>query len=360
MTDAETLRSALLGWYDANARDLPWRQAPTPYNVLLSEMMLQQTRVDTALPYFHRFLDRWPTLADLAGATEEQVVEQWAGLGYYRRARFLHRAAVAASDLGGLPNTVDELRKLPGIGPYTAGAIGSIAFGLVTPLVDGNVERVLSRVDDRGADPRSKDGRRELWGRATELVDPERPGDSNQALMELGALVCKPRNPNCPSCPWETLCTGQYRATELPKKAPRKKPVPIREVAAIVRGPGGWLLGRRPTGGMLAGLWEPLRVTPHDGEGTLPAAERALLEGAGLRGHANAIVGSIVHVFSHRRLTLDLVAVEATGAPTAGTYADARWTSPEDVALSSLAKKAITAADVPQTVLSFAADSDGH
>lgn len=357
MTDPSTLRTSLLDWYDGAARDLPWRRDPTPYKVLLSEMMLQQTRVDTALPYFHRFLARWPTLSDLAAASEQQVVEQWAGLGYYRRARFLHRAAVAATSLGGLPSDVAGLRALPGIGPYTAGAIASISFGVATPLVDGNVERVLSRVDNRGADPRSKTGRAALWERAAALVDPARPGDLNQGLMELGALVCTPKKPRCPDCPWETFCAGKHRATQLPKKAPRKKPVPIREVAAVVRSGDRWLLGRRPPGGMLAGLWEPLRVAPMDKEGTLRAAERAVQEATGLEGEAIGHVGVIVHVFSHRRLTLDLVEVRVQGEPRAGSYAEVCWTLPADVALSRLGEKAIEGADGPQQTLSLAADA---
>lgn len=322
---------------------MPWRRDPSPYHVLLSEFMCQQTRIDTAIPYFERFRAKWPTLQDLAGASEQEVVDEWAGLGYYRRARFLHRAAVAAAEQGGLPQTADELRKLPGIGPYTAGALASIAFGQVEPLVDGNVERVLSRLDDLDADPRSPAGRKALWARARALVDPDAPGDFNQALMELGATLCTPRKPRCGDCPVSELCKGRHRAETLPRKAPRKKPVPIREVAAIARR-DGVLLGRRPVGGLLGGLWEPLRATPGEDESTFATACRAVAEGAGLDARAVADLGSIVHVFSHRRLTLELVEVVVEpGEPVPGTYQEVRWCEPESVALSRLGEKAVEA-----------------
>ncbi|TNE92320.1 MAG: A/G-specific adenine glycosylase [Deltaproteobacteria bacterium] len=357
MRPATHLRQDLLAWYDRHARDLPWRRHPSPYHVLLSELMCQQTRVDTVLPYFAKFTERWPRLEDLAAATEQDVVDAWAGLGYYRRARFLHRAAKAAVARGGLPANVPALRELPGIGPYTAGAIGSIAFGIPTPLVDGNVERVLSRLDDRDADPRSGPGKKALWTRAEQLVSPERPGDSNQALMELGALVCTPKRPSCERCPWTADCAGKHRAESLPRKAPKKPPTRIREVAALVRDGDRFLLARRKPGGLLGGLWEPPRASPEEGESLELAAVRAIREGVGLDARVVGALGAITHVFSHRHLTLELFEVLAEpGEPVAGTYAEARYAEPAEVALSRLGEKAVSAAKQAQPSVLLAAD----
>jgi A/G-specific adenine glycosylase len=342
MEDVEHLRQSLLGWYDTHARTLPWRSEPTPYHVLLSELMCQQTRIDTVLPYFAKFTQRWPTLEALASASEEEVVEAWAGLGYYRRARFLHRAARAAVEVGGLPADVAGLRALPGVGPYTAGAIASIAFNIATPLVDGNVERVLSRLDDRDADPRSTTGRKALWARAAALVDPARPGDFNQALMELGAMVCSPRAPDCPSCPWRAACAGSYRAEELPKKPKRKPPTRIAEVAAVAWDGDRILVGRRPPGGLLGGLWEPPRAAPQADETPWACAERAVREAVGRDCRAVGSLGTITHVFSHRHLTLSLVGVIVEPGPlTPGTYDRVGFYVPDAVALSRLGSKAV-------------------
>jgi len=356
---AAVLVADLLRWYARSARSLPWRDAPTPYGVLLSEFMLQQTRVDTVIDRFHRFLERWPTLADLAAAEEEEVVAEWAGLGYYGRARNLHRTAVQAAGAGGLPADPDALGRLPGVGPYTAGAIASIAFGLPVPAVDGNVERVLSRVDGRGADPRSPAGRRALWARAAELVAETGedgasggPGALNQALMELGAVVCSPRAPRCAECPWMTRCRARALGTQeqLPKRAPRPRPKAVRGVAGILWQEGRVLLGQRPSSGLLGGLWEPISAGLAPEEVPDPALVRAFREQAGLEVRVQRDLGQLTHVFTHRRLTLEVreVVLADPGPPRClGTYRALRWVDPErpeGIGLSTLARRTLALA----------------
>src|SRR4051812_29289561 len=197
---------ALLTWFDQHRRDLPWRRTSDPYRIWLSEVMLQQTRVETVLPFYTRFLERFPTVGDLARAEVEEVLTLWSGLGYYRRARPPHPAPPPIARVGGVSSTVEGLLALPGIGAYTAAAVASIAFGVAAPVMDGNVERVLSRCLALDQDPRVSGARRQLLAAAAELLDPARPGDSNQALMELGATLCSPRRPKCLLCPLRPGC----------------------------------------------------------------------------------------------------------------------------------------------------------
>ena len=336
------LSDDLLTWYDTHRRALPWRDEPTPYRVLLSELMLQQTRVETVIPYFERFVTRWPTLEDLAAASEDEVLQEWAGLGYYRRARALHGAARAAVEAGGLTGEVRELRALPGIGPYTAGAIASIAFGTQTPVVDGNVERVLCRLRDFGQDPRKAAGRRAVWGFAEELVPADRPGDFNQALMELGATVCRPRRPSCEACPWRASCAGQGRAEQLPALPKRKPPVPIIGVAGLLPWGSGVLVARRPPG-LLGGLWEPPGVWPVE-EASEAVLQRAFEERLGLHVRATGKAGTVTHVFSHRRLTLHVHHLEllAIAEPEPHAYYVAAGVVDDPaVSLSKLARKTL-------------------
>ncbi|HMO26423.1 MAG TPA: A/G-specific adenine glycosylase, partial [Tepidisphaeraceae bacterium] len=213
--DRVDIASPLLGWFDHARRDLPWRARPgqpaNPYHVLVSEAMLQQTQVTTVIPYFHRFIDAFPTIRDLARSDEQRVLRLWQGLGYYARARNLRKCAIAVVErfAGEIPRTVDELLTLPGIGRYTAGAIASIAFGAPAPIVDGNVARVLCRLDAIEEDPKSKPVIDRLWSRAAELVPEKRSGDFNQAMMELGALVCTPKNPQCLLWPLRDRCRAR-------------------------------------------------------------------------------------------------------------------------------------------------------
>jgi A/G-specific adenine glycosylase len=358
---ASLLTASALAWYRAHRRALPWREAPEPYAILLSELMCQQTRIDTALPYFARFMARWPTLEALAAAEEDEVVHAWAGLGYYSRARNLHRAARAAAAAGGLPADVEALRALPGIGPYTAGAIASIAFGLPAPVVDGNVERVLSRVDDREEDPRAAVGRRALWDRAEALVRAaDAPGDLNQALMELGALVCTPRAPRCGACPWAERCLAARAGDpeRLPNKAAKAPPRPVLGVAAVVRRGGALLLGRRPPG-LLGGLWEPIGDEHDPSVHPEQALEQALRRRVGLTLRAAAPLGEVVHTFTHRRLTLRVFAAEADGALGGdGSYEALRLVHgdpAEAVALSTLARRALALEAAPAQLALLAA-----
>jgi A/G-specific adenine glycosylase len=250
----------LLAWFDRHRRDLPWRRTADPYRIWLSEVMLQQTRVETVLPYYDRFLVRFPTIEALAAAEVEEVLALWSGLGYYRRARQLHAAARKVAGLGSFPRTLEGLLALPGVGAYTAAAVGSIAFGIPEPVLDGNVERVLSRFLALGEDPRSRTGRGRLLAAGRDLLAPGRPGDSNQALMELGATLCLPKSPRCLLCPLAQGCraaaAGEQDRYPLPKR--RREVVRVQQLVAVVEGPGGGiLLFRRPEGSaLLAGTWE--------------------------------------------------------------------------------------------------------
>jgi A/G-specific adenine glycosylase len=286
-----SVQPALLAWYQGVKRDLPWRRTRDPYAILLSELMLQQTRVQTALPYYDKFLAKWPTFEALAAAPEDEVLRAWAGLGYYSRARNLLAAARAcvAEHGGTIPPDEAAVRALPGVGPYTAGAVLSICHAKPLPAVDGNVVRVLSRlfrIED--ADPR-----REVDRRAAALVPADAPGEWNQAVMELGATLCSPRNPRCEACPVERFCAARAAgvAEELPRKA-KKKASPEADVAVALcrRADGRTLLVRRPEKGLLAGMW-----APPSAEGDGRALELAF---PGLK--AGGALGTWTHRFTHR------------------------------------------------------------
>jgi len=286
------LRAPLLDFFDTRARNLPWRKTGDPYSIWVSEVMLQQTRVETVIPYWERWLEAFPDVDALAGAEEEEVLKLWEGLGYYSRARNLRRGAMVVRERfgGELPETVEALREVPGIGPYTSGAIASIAFGVATPAVDGNVRRVLARLYDEPAPTAAW-----LRERAGDLVDPDRPGDFNQALMELGATICTPKSPNCTGCPVATLCAAFAAGTQLERPAPKKRaPIPHRIIPLVVAvrsTPGGWQVAmrKRPTDGLLGGMWE----FP-EWEGTGDSASH----------HAEADpLPEVEHVFSHFRAT---------------------------------------------------------
>jgi A/G-specific adenine glycosylase len=299
--DIREIRSALLAFYDASARPLPWRSTSDPYAIWISEVMSQQTRVDTVVPYYERWLQRFPDVAALADAPLDDVYKEWEGLGYYSRARNLHAAARTLHErhTGAVPATYEELRALPGIGDYTAGAISSIAFNERQPAVDGNVRRVLSRLLD---DPNPATAR--LRGVAAALVPADRPGDFNQAVMELGATICTPSAPACGPCPLSHLCAAHAAGTqhERPMRSP-KRAVPIIDVAtAIIRGPDGHvLLQRRPASGLLAGMWSfPGMEIRRDGDAShmALAVARALCDVAD---DPPVELCHVEHTFSHRR-----------------------------------------------------------
>jgi A/G-specific adenine glycosylase len=289
----------LLAWFDGCLRDLPWRQSPDPYRVLVSEVMLQQTRVETVIPHFERWMERFPTVDALARAGVDEVLVEWEGLGYYSRARNLHTAARFVRDsLGGkIPDSAERLRELPGVGEYTAGAVASIAFDRPEPAVDGNARRVLSRLFDLSAPTASA-----LRERAVAMVPAERPGDFNQALMELGATICRPRSPRCRECPLSAACLARACGTiaERPGRAQRP-PIPSFDlgVAVVMSQRGRALMVRRSENGMLGGMWEyPGRVV-EPGELPAQAASRAA---SALAPDATCArpLAAVPHTYSHR------------------------------------------------------------
>jgi A/G-specific adenine glycosylase len=302
------LRARLLTWYRAHQRDLPWRRTRDPYAIWISESMLQQTRVETVVPYYERFLGRFPDATSLAAADLEEVLGLWSGLGYYSRARNLHRAAQALvqQHAGRLPDDPVALRALPGIGRYTAGAVASIAFDRPEPIVDGNVARVLSRLHGIRDEIDGAAGKRRLWAEAAALAAGPSPGSLNQALMELGATLCTPRRPRCDACPVSRDCEA-LRAGDpetLPRKAPRRRARPVDAVAALVLRRGRALAVRRPEHGLLAGMWELPGGDLEVGERPHDAIERRLQQRVGLLIAGVSPLGVIEHVFTHLRLRL--------------------------------------------------------
>lgn len=328
--------SQLLAWYDANARVLPWRARGTavaePYRVWLSEIMLQQTTVQAVKAYFEKFVALWPTVEALATAPLDDVLKAWAGLGYYARARNLHACAKdVVSRFGGrFPATEEALRSLPGIGPYTAGAIAAIAFGGRHAAVDGNVERVISRIYAIETPlPLSKP---EIRAKAQALVPEQRAGDFAQAMMDLGATICTPRQPNCLICPWTEHCAGRISglAPTLPRKAP-KKAVPTRRGVAfwVAREDGAVLLRRRPEKGLLGGMMEvpstqwSAKVTDAEAQAPLAAAWRKL-------------PGKVEHTFTHFQLELTVWLAENVIDGALRDDGDYRWTKRQDLAGEAL------------------------
>ncbi|WP_247950044.1 A/G-specific adenine glycosylase [Streptococcus constellatus] len=255
-----SFRQKLLMWYDENKRDLPWRRSNNPYHIWISEIMLQQTRVDTVIPYYERFLDWFPTVKDLAIAPEERLLKAWEGLGYYSRVRNMQEAAqqIVAEFEGEFPHTYEGIFSLKGIGPYTAGAIASIAFGLPEPAVDGNVMRVLSRLFEVNLDIGIPANRKVFQTMMEMLIDPERPGDFNQALMDLGSDIEAPVNPRPEDSPVKEFSAAYLHGTmeKYPIKAPKKKPVPVYLYGLIIQdAQGQFLLEKNETSGLLAGFW---------------------------------------------------------------------------------------------------------
>ncbi len=311
-----SLPAALLAWYSREKRDLPWRATRDPYRIWVSEIMLQQTQVATVIPYYARFLKRFPTLKALALADREAVLKAWEGLGYYRRAAHLHEGAraVLARHAGRFPTDAEAIRALPGIGDYTAGAIRSIALGHDAALVDGNVARVLARLSAIRKPVLESGTRRRLWALATGLLPSGRAGDFNQALMELGALVCTPREPRCPSCPVSRFCRARKGGLvdRIPVRPARKAVPHRRETVAIVSRDRTLYLRRRPEGGLLGGLWEFPSV-PDPGEGASGALLAALFRRHGVRARACGTLGSFRHVFTHFKLEAEVRVYEAAG-----------------------------------------------
>jgi len=311
---AAAIARALLAFYDDSARDLPWRRTRDPYAIWISEVMAQQTRVETVIPYYERWIERYPDVGALAAAPVDDVLKAWEGLGYYSRARNLHRAAgvVRERHNGVLPSGYDALRALPGVGDYTAGAVASIAFAAREPAVDGNVRRVLSRILDEPAPTAAR-----LRTAAAALVPADRPGDFNQALMELGARTCTPRAPRCTRCVVASHCRAFARGTQLDRPAARaRRQIPTIDVATAVlrRADGDVLLVRRPAHGLLAGMWTfPGTEITHDADATRACGQ--LAQQLGLDVNGAAPLGDIEHVFSHRRERYRCVMLDVTTSP---------------------------------------------
>lgn len=339
----ERIRQDLLRWYDGAARDLPWRGTRDPYAIWVSEVMLQQTRVETVIPYYERFLQSFPTPEALAVADEDAVLSHWSGLGYYRRARLLQAGVreVVARYGGKVPEDAERRLALPGVGRYTAGAIGSIAFDKEEPIVDGNVTRVLARVFRIQTPVGSSETTKELWERAGRLVPGERPGELNQALMELGATVCTPRQPACDACPIVNACQAHARGEvdALPVPKPRKTPSKLDLTAVVATSGRGasqrvWLT--KADQSLFGGLWG---VPMSEGE------PREALRSAGLQARLRPkAIGKVEHVLSHRRMQIDVY--RATGATADASPSRRGFQSDEldRVGISTLTKKLLATA----------------
>ena len=345
-------RLALLGWYRSERRDLPWRRTRDPYAIWVSETMLQQTRVEAVIPYYERFLARFPDVDTLATADLDDVLSLWAGLGYYTRARNLKRAAeqVVTRFAGRVPDGVDMLRELPGVGRYTAGAIASIAFDHPAPIVDGNVARVFARLLGLRQPIESSAVKARLWEEAGRLVDGPSPGDLNQALMELGARICVPRAPRCGQCPVSRFCDGRTAgdAESLPVRAPKRAPKIVHAVAALLLRRDKALAVQRPAKGLLGGLWElPGGEAPVRRRGPASVAE-LLRARTGLGVERVERLGDIEHLFTHQTLRLRVFCCTAAGGRVRLDGWDRhRWLAPGDfdqVPCGNLTKKALTLA----------------
>ena len=331
------MKDELLLWYDQTKRDLPWRRTRDPYAVWLSEIMLQQTRTETVRAYWQRFLARFPDVQALAAASQEDVLKMWEGLGYYSRARNLHACAKAVcSRCGGrFPRTAAELKTLPGIGDYTAGAVASIAFGERVPAVDGNVERVVSRLRGIREDVSVPSVRRALRAQADALVPPDRPGDWNQAMMDLGARICIPGAPRCPECPVSSFCDAYAAgdAPSLPRKA-KKAPQKLERRAVGLVWHDGRVLLYRCESGLLAGMW--LFPCPEGGPDDL----LAFLAANGVCACLISPAGSARHVFTHRIWEMSLYTLRADSPVCPPAW---RWFAPgelETIAIPAAMRRA--------------------
>ena len=340
---SKKLSATLLAWYDRHRRAMPWRalpgETPDPYSVWLSEIMLQQTTVATVGPYFEKFVARWPKIENLAAANLDDVLHAWAGLGYYARARNLHKCAkiIALEHGGRFPDTEIELRKLPGIGPYTAAAVAAIAFGRTATVVDGNVERVIARLFAvKDPLPSSKVRLKKL---AKKLTPDVRCGDYAQAIMDLGATVCSPSNPACGICPWRKACDGHLLgcAAELPKKSPKKeRPTRYGTAFWLIAKDDCVLLRRRPEAGLLGGMMEIPSSEWRDSAWPNGETDGAPLIDANWQ----IVRGEVRHTFTHFTLKLRVMAARVEGKPNLGGV----WCPPErfsDYALPTLMRKVV-------------------
>ena len=334
MNDKNQFSSLLLSWYDMNARSLPWRGHRDPYAVWISEIMLQQTRVETVIPYFLRWMGRFQSVAALAASSEQEVLNAWEGLGYYSRARSILKAAqMIVEQYGGiLPQSREELQKLPGLGRYTAAAIASIAFGRDEVVLDGNVKRVLSRCFNFRVAIDTPAGEKLLWQLAEGLLPSGKAGDYNQAVMDLGATICTPRLPKCGKCPVSTLCQANLLGlqAELPVVS-EKKPIPHYIVtAAVIRRDERVLIAKRSSKGLLGGLWEFPGGKVETGESFEAALQREILEELDTDIDVGEKLGTYRHAYTHFKVTLHAFHAQLVGKePEALEASELAWVEPK-------------------------------
>jgi A/G-specific adenine glycosylase len=332
------VRQRLLAWFETNRRDLPWRRSRDPYPIWVSEVMLQQTTVAAVVPYFERFLHAFPTLRDLSAAPEQEVLRLWEGLGYYRRARDLHRAARQLADAGTetIPDDPDTVSQLPGMGRYTLGAVLSQAFDRRLPILEANSLRVLCRLFGRTDDPRRGPAQRWLWKVAEDLLPVKRVGDFNQALMELGALVCTPTAPRCEDCPLAADCVTRRLGlqADIPAKAPPAAITEVREAAVVIRRGGAVLLVQRPeSASRWANLWEFPHGPLDEGESHEAAALRLARALTGLDVTLGPALLTLRHGITRYRITMACFEAEsAAGEFRSDFYRQGQWVTPERLA----------------------------
>ena len=325
-----TLQSRLLNWYNKNKRTLPWRDHPDAYAIWVSEIMLQQTRVETVISYFEKWMQLFPTVQTLADASERDVLNAWEGLGYYSRARNLHKAAkmMVSEYSGRLPRDMDELIKLPGIGRYTVGAVASIAFDMDEPALDGNLKRVYARLFDLEEPVDSPKGEKLLWDIARKNLPKGRAGDFNQALMDLGATICIPKNPRCLICPLMAICRARENGTQelRPVKKPKKAVPHYVHAAGVVLKKGKVLLAQRPSDGLLGGMWEfPNGRVDGDPAGELAEALRT---GYSLKVRKKEALGVVQHAYTHFKVTVHAFQCDLSSMPKAQSL---KWVPLKDL-----------------------------
>ena len=341
--DKHLFTTRLLAWYAAHARCLPWRENPEPYAVWVSEVMLQQTRVETVIPYFQRWMERFPSIAALAAASLQDVLAVWEGLGYYGRGRNLHRAAqLVMQEYGGvLPGEAHQLRKLPGIGRYTAAAIASIAFGRDEPTLDANIRRVLARYFNVHQDARSSTGEALLWELAGRHLPTGQAGEYNQALMDLGAGICTPKSPDCLHCPVQDSCQARILGIQELRPVLQGKPaVPhhIVTAAVITRGERV-LIAQRPAQGLLGGLWEFPGGKLQQGEDLPTCLRREICEELGVQVEVGDLVGVYRHAYTHFKVTLHAFGCTLQdGEPQPIQAADIHWAAPNELSQYPMGK----------------------
>jgi A/G-specific adenine glycosylase len=328
--------SPLLKWYAEHRRDLPWRKTQNPYEIWISEMMLQQTRVDTVIPYYLLWMEKYPDINLLAAASRDEVLKSWEGLGYYRRAHAIHETAaiILFKYEGKFPSEISELRQLPGIGPYTSSAIAAFAFEQDILTIDGNVRRVLSRWMDLEIDPRTRQGETRLLDWASATMPSGMAAEYNQAVMDLGALLCTAKNPSCNSCPLASTCLAHQRGTQShrPVRSPRKKSPSHTAAAAVLLQEERVLIGRRPEGKLLGGLWEFPGGKQEDGESIEACLRREIKEELDVEIKVGASLGAFKHAYTHFKITVVAFFAEiAAGEPKPLDHTRLAWVHPSEL-----------------------------